>query len=136
LASYADTFDEQETKARKRAPIKKTVKVVEPSPAVLIDEKEAEQETELSEPARKPPTRPHDEALDNMLEPFYYGKHITEPINTAKDKWNLLPAFLKVKGLIKQHIDSFDYFIEVDLKNIVRANSKVTSDVDPKFWLK
>src|SRR6202044_1287115 len=37
--------------------------------------------------------------------------------------------------LIKQHIDSFNYFIEVELKNIVRANRKVTSDVDQCFWL-
>lgn len=48
----------------------------------------------------------------------------------------LLPAFLKVKGLVKQHIDSFNYFVDVDLKNILRANNKITSDVDPKFWLK
>jgi DNA-directed RNA polymerase III subunit RPC2 len=60
---------------------------------------------------------------------------LTDPINTAEDKWNLLPAFLKVKGLIKQHIDSFNYFIEAELKNIVKANRKVTSDVDQKWWL-
>jgi DNA-directed RNA polymerase III subunit RPC2 len=53
-----------------------------------------------------------------------------------KDKWLLLPAFLKVKGLVKQHIDSFNYFVDVDLKNILKANNKITSDVDPKFWLK
>jgi DNA-directed RNA polymerase III subunit RPC2 len=42
---------------------------------------------------------------------------------------------LKVKGLIKQHIDSFNFFIEVELKNIVKANKRVTSDVDGKFFL-
>ncbi|KAI9499870.1 DNA-directed RNA polymerase III subunit RPC2 [Coemansia spiralis] len=57
------------------------------------------------------------------------------PISTA-DKWQLLPAFLRVKGLVKQHIDSFNYFIEVDLKKIVKANELVTSDVDPGFYLK
>jgi DNA-directed RNA polymerase III subunit RPC2 len=56
-------------------------------------------------------------------------------VNTAEDKWTLLPAFLKVKGLIKQHIDSFNYFIETSLKEIVRANRRVTSDVDNRFWL-
>ena len=50
--------------------------------------------------------------------------------------WLLLPAFLKTKGLVKQHIDSFNYFVDVDIKNIVKANNKVTSDVDPRFWLK
>lgn len=37
---------------------------------------------------------------------------------------------------MKQHIDSFNYFVDHDLKNIVKANNKVTSDVDPRFWLK
>jgi DNA-directed RNA polymerase III subunit RPC2 len=54
----------------------------------------------------------------------------------CQDKWLLLPAFLKVKGLVKQHIDSFNYFVDVDIKNVVKANNKVTSDVDPRFWLK
>ncbi|KAJ2834824.1 DNA-directed RNA polymerase III complex subunit Rpc2 [Coemansia furcata] len=61
---------------------------------------------------------------------------LSEPIPTAEDKWQLLPAFLRVKGLVKQHIDSFNYFIEVDLKKIVKANEMVTSDVDPAFYLK
>jgi DNA-directed RNA polymerase III subunit RPC2 len=47
-----------------------------------------------------------------------------------------LPAFLKVKGLVKQHLDSFNYFIETDLKKIVKANEKILSDVDPEFYLK
>lgn len=43
---------------------------------------------------------------------------------------------MKVKGLVKQHIDSFNYFVNVDLKKIVYANRKVLSDVDPTFYLK
>lgn len=54
----------------------------------------------------------------------------------VQDKWLLLPAFLKTKGLVKQHIDSFNYFVDVDIKNILKANDKVTSDVDPRFWLR
>ncbi|KXN92694.1 DNA-directed RNA polymerase III subunit RPC2, partial [Leucoagaricus sp. SymC.cos] len=54
----------------------------------------------------------------------------------AQDKWKLLPFFLQVKGLVKQHIDSFNYFVDTDIKNIVKANNKITSDVDPRFWLK
>ena len=46
-----------------------------------------------------------------------------------------MPAFLKVKGLVKQHIDSFNYFVDVDLKAILRANATVISDVDPNFHL-
>lgn len=60
------------------------------------------------------------------------------PINLTgnQDKWLLLPAFLRIKGLVKQHIDSFNYFVDVDLPTILRANNKITSDVDPRFWLK
>lgn len=71
-----------------------------------------------------------------MLQPFYAGRSLTDPINTARDKWNLLPAFLKVKGLVKQHIDSYNYFLNVEIKNIVRANQTIRSDVDQRFFLK
>ena len=47
-----------------------------------------------------------------------------------------MPAFLKAKGLVKQHIDSFNYFVDVDIKNILRANDKITVEEDPKFFLK
>ncbi|KIJ23197.1 hypothetical protein M422DRAFT_276275 [Sphaerobolus stellatus SS14] len=64
------------------------------------------------------------------------GLGLTDPVKNVEDKWLLLPAFLKVKGLVKQHIDSFNHFVDVDLANILRANNKITSDVDPRFWLK
>lgn len=37
---------------------------------------------------------------------------------------------------MKQHIDSYNYFVNVDLRKIIKANEKVTSDVDPNFYLK
>lgn len=58
-----------------------------------------------------------------------------KPIKELEEKWKLVPAFLEIKGLVKQHIDSFNYFINVDIKKIVEANSKVTSDADPSFYL-
>ena len=93
-----------------------------------------------SGPGRKQRTR-HDhshadrDAFDAFLQPFYSGKSLTAPIDTARDKWNLLPAFLRVKGLVKQHIDSFNYFLDVELKKIVKANHRLLSDIDPKFYL-
>ncbi|SCU89445.1 LAFA_0E18096g1_1 [Lachancea sp. 'fantastica'] len=77
-----------------------------------------------------------DSAFESLLKPVYKGKKLTDEINTAEDKWNLLPAFLKVKGLVKQHLDSFNYFVDVDLKKIIKANELVLSDVDPEFYLK
>ncbi|KAI9931502.1 hypothetical protein ASPWEDRAFT_181191 [Aspergillus wentii DTO 134E9] len=78
----------------------------------------------------------HRDPFDALLEPFYYNKSLTDPIDTAKDKWNLLPAFLKVKGLVKQHIDSYNYFVEVQLKKIVESSSTIRSDVDHNFYIK
>ncbi|XP_065222297.1 DNA-directed RNA polymerase III subunit RPC2 [Planococcus citri] len=54
----------------------------------------------------------------------------------VEDKWKLVPSFLDVKGLVKQHIDSFNYFINVDIKKIVQSNDRVTCDVDPLFYVK
>lgn len=97
---------------------------------------ESEQHVKDSTPRRPRRGRVRgNEGLDALLEPFYQGKSLNQPIDTAKDKWNLLPAFLKVKGLVKQHIDSFNFFVEVELKKIVRANKTVLSEVEPKFFL-
>ena len=63
---------------------------------------------------------------------------LTSPIKTVEDKYELLPAFLKVRGLVKQHIDSFNYFIDHEIKKIVRAkgNEKLSLESDPNFYLK
>jgi len=58
------------------------------------------------------------------------------PIKKIEDKWKLVPAFLQVKGLVKQHIDSFNYFINTEIKQIMQANSKVTTEADPVWYLK
>ena len=42
----------------------------------------------------------------------------------------------QIKGLIKQHIDSFNYFIGKEIEDIVMANQKVQSEVDSNFYLK
>lgn len=73
--------------------------------------------------------------MDALIKPFYYTKSLTDPISTAEDKWNLLPAFLRVKGLIKQHTDSYDYFTSTEIKNIVKANQLVISESDPKKYI-
>ncbi|PWN26316.1 beta and beta-prime subunits of DNA dependent RNA-polymerase [Jaminaea rosea] len=78
----------------------------------------------------------NDEILRIVQAAQLTGKSLSAPVHTVQDKWELLPAFLKVKGLVKQHIDSFNYFVDVDLKNIIKANEKVTSDIDPRFFLK
>ncbi|BGP19947.1 hypothetical protein JCM10213_006723 [Rhodosporidiobolus nylandii] len=75
------------------------------------------------------------EGLEAMGQETWKGKALTDPVKSVTDKWDLLPAFLAVKGLVKQHIDSFNYFVDVDLQAILRANARITSDVDPNFYL-
>lgn len=77
-----------------------------------------------------------DDPFNELLKPVYKGKELTDKIDTAQDKWNLLPAFLKVKGLVKQHLDSFNYFVDRDLKKIIKSNELVLSDIVPDFYLK
>ncbi|RDL38245.1 DNA-directed RNA polymerase subunit beta [Venustampulla echinocandica] len=108
-----------------------------PADASTATDNPKRKRTRTTKPAPKVEPEPPigDDTFSALLEPFYGGKSMTDPINTAKDKWNLLPAFLKVKGLVKQHIDSFNFFVDNEIQQIVRANKRVTSDVDNKFWL-
>ena len=46
----------------------------------------------------------------------------------------MVPAFLRLRGLVKQHIDSFNYFINKEIKSILKANSTITSDIDNQFY--
>lgn len=60
------------------------------------------------------------------------------PIGALKDKWRVLPHFLQVRSLMRQHIDSFDYFVNTEMKEIVQSPSacEIRSEYDPKFYLK
>lgn len=59
-----------------------------------------------------PPPRPAvllkmpfvDDGFEALLEPFYNGKKLTDPVSTKEDKFQLLPAFLKVKGTRRPRI--------------------------------
>ena len=81
--------------------------------------------------------RSHNHIMDFMeVDNWKNGDKLADPVKEISEKWKLVPAFLKVKGLVRQHIDSFNYFINEDIKNIVKANEKVTSSADPMFYLK
>lgn len=62
---------------------------------------------------------------------------LAKPVDTVEEKWKLLPHFLKMRGLMRQHIDSFNHFIQTDIKKIVAAksNCRVESENDPKFFM-
>ena len=76
----------------------------------------------------------HDEDTKRCLLPD--DRPLDAPINSIAEKWRLLPAFLKVRGLVKQHLDSFNHLVTIEIKHIVHANNLVTSDADPNFFLK
>lgn len=63
---------------------------------------------------------------------------MSEPIARIEDKYELVPAFLKLRGLVRQHIDSFNHFVNHELRQIIHAkgNEKITCDADPNFYMK
>jgi DNA-directed RNA polymerase III subunit RPC2 len=70
-----------------------------------------------------------------------YGSEKTPddaPVHSLREKWRLLPHFLRLRSLLRQHIDSFDHFVEVEMKEIVSSPSacEIRSDHDPKFYLR
>lgn len=64
------------------------------------------------------------------------GADLRAPVKTLADKWLLVPAFLRVRGLVKQHIASFDYFVKIEIRKILKANERIISDANPSFYLK
>ncbi|KAL0226689.1 hypothetical protein P9112_014013 [Eukaryota sp. TZLM1-RC] len=61
--------------------------------------------------------------------------NISSPVPRPYDKYNILPSFLQTKGVARHHIDSFDFFVNHDIHKIVSANSRVTCDSDPYWFL-
>ena len=51
----------------------------------------------------------------------------------VKQKWKLLPHFLKLRGLMRQHIDSYDYFVNVDISK-VNSPGMYRSIMSPAFF--
>ncbi|GMH28958.1 hypothetical protein Nepgr_030801 [Nepenthes gracilis] len=58
------------------------------------------------------------------------------PIGSAVDKFQLIPEFLKVRGLVREHLESYNYFVNTGIKKIVRVNNLITSSVDPNIYLR
>ncbi|RWS29282.1 DNA-directed RNA polymerase III subunit RPC2-like protein [Leptotrombidium deliense] len=54
----------------------------------------------------------------------------------TSEKWKLLPAFLESRGLVRQHLDSFNHFVEHEIKNILKANEEIRCETDPNWYLK
>lgn len=55
---------------------------------------------------------------------------------TLDDKYKLLPAYLMIRGLVRQHLDSFNHFMKVGLKEIIKSNEYIYCEADPKWFVK
>ena len=64
------------------------------------------------------------------------GGDVAAPIPTVEEKWRLLPAFLQTRGLVQQHLASYDYFVQHAMSDIVAANALVECEADKQFFLK
>jgi hypothetical protein len=87
----------------------------------------------------------NDDTNDTEFDPSKEGREygsirtpLDAPIGALKDKWRVLPHFLQVRSLMRQHIDSFDYFVNTEMKEIVQSPSacEIRSEHDPKFYLR
>ncbi|KAL6179145.1 hypothetical protein ACLB2K_050661 [Fragaria x ananassa] len=61
---------------------------------------------------------------------------LAAPIKSATDKFTLLPELLKVRVVVREHLDSFNYFVNTGIKRIVRANDRTVSELDPRIYIK
>ncbi|KAL7157927.1 hypothetical protein ABFS83_02G108700 [Erythranthe nasuta] len=61
---------------------------------------------------------------------------LAAPVKSSVDKFQLLPEFLKVRGLVKQHLDSYNYFVRTHIKKIVQANDLIAATKDPSIYLR
>lgn len=83
------------------------------------------------------PTKPNQHVGKQLPECSGFDKQfLAAPIKSAVDKYQLVPEFLKVRGLVKQHLDSFNYFVNIGIKKIVRANDRIVSSIDPSIYLR
>ncbi|XP_056696282.1 DNA-directed RNA polymerase III subunit 2 [Spinacia oleracea] len=61
---------------------------------------------------------------------------LASPIKSTVDKFQLIPEFLKMRGLVKEHLDSYNYFLNIGMKKMVRVNNEIRSSVDRGIYLK
>ncbi|KAG6476798.1 hypothetical protein ZIOFF_066046 [Zingiber officinale] len=52
------------------------------------------------------------------------------------DKSQLISTLFKVKGLVKQHIDTYNYFINHGIKKILQANNFIACSHNPNIYLR
>eukprot|EP00735_Rhodelphis_limneticus_P006952 TRINITY_DN19427_c0_g1::TRINITY_DN19427_c0_g1_i1::g.7866::m.7866 TRINITY_DN19427_c0_g1::TRINITY_DN19427_c0_g1_i1::g.7866 ORF type:complete len:1164 (-),score=318.42,sp/Q9NW08/RPC2_HUMAN/63.38/0.0,RNA_pol_Rpb2_6/PF00562.23/3.8e-120,RNA_pol_Rpb2_1/PF04563.10/8.2e-49,RNA_pol_Rpb2_1/PF04563.10/1.3e+03,RNA_pol_Rpb2_7/PF04560.15/3.9e-28,RNA_pol_Rpb2_2/PF04561.9/1.3e-24,RNA_pol_Rpb2_4/PF04566.8/2.6e+03,RNA_pol_Rpb2_4/PF04566.8/3.2e-22,RNA_pol_Rpb2_3/PF04565.11/1.2e+02,RNA_pol_Rpb2_3/PF04565.11/7.6e-21, len=94
------------------------------------------------EPKAEPPPKATDDSMEQLRkqakEVFDQDCSLPElfqPVKKIEDKWKLLPAFLKVRGVCREHLESFNYLINVEIHQILAANQRITCEADPTWYL-
>ena len=61
----------------------------------------------------------------------------SSPSSSLYAKWRLVPQFIRIRSLVKQHIDSYNHFVDYEIQQIVRSQSarEIRSEHDEKFFL-
>ncbi|KAK1933437.1 putative DNA-DIRECTED RNA polymerase BETA SUBUNIT [Babesia divergens] len=59
------------------------------------------------------------------------------PVSDIKDKWRILPCYMGMRGIARQHINSYNNFVQREIKEIVNApsNKMLKSDACKKFYI-
>ncbi|GAB2295727.1 DNA-directed RNA polymerase III subunit 2 [Dionaea muscipula] len=52
------------------------------------------------------------------------------------NKFQLIPEFSKVRGLVREHLASYNYFVNTGIKKIVQVNNLITLNVDKDVYLR
>ena len=52
----------------------------------------------------------------------------SENLNNT-DKWTVLKSLFDEKGLVRQHLDSYNNFIEYEMQSIVDESAEVIPDI-------
>ncbi|XP_047306154.1 DNA-directed RNA polymerase III subunit 2-like [Impatiens glandulifera] len=59
-----------------------------------------------------------------------------DPVKSQVDKYKLIPEYLQRRGLAKEQLHSYNYFINIGIKKIVQANDRIVSKADPSVSLR
>lgn len=75
--------------------------------------------------------------VDKLYQEPLAAEDIRNPLSDQRTKHKLIKSLYGFQGFAKQHIDSFDEFINYRISEIItsKMNRRVISDSVPDFWL-
>jgi DNA-directed RNA polymerase II subunit RPB2 len=73
-----------------------------------------------------------EEEIDNedMIEGKYNFK--LDEITNQEDVWEVITKYFEEKGLVRQQLESFNYFIKTTMQELVDEQDKIEIELDSK----